>query len=216
LKSMNLYSEELNFAPWKHIALHNFVADLIMERSRTGVFVIAIDGRSGGGKSTMASVLAGFLPDALVIHTDDIAWHHSFFDWQDVLIEHVLKPLSAHGAVSYQPEAWKHHGREGAIEVPSTSKFVILEGVGAGRRELGRYINKLIWVQSDYIQARLQGIARDGGGTKVEAFWDEWLASERPFLAHQQPWLRADKVVLGVAEQPQLSPPEFIKVSGKV
>ncbi|MEM6431048.1 MAG: hypothetical protein AAF708_17560, partial [Deinococcota bacterium] len=79
---MNLYSEELNFAPWKHIALHNFVADLITEHSEADVFVIAIDGRSGGGKSTMASILAGFLTDARVIHTDDIAWHHSFFDWQ--------------------------------------------------------------------------------------------------------------------------------------
>ncbi|MEM7734279.1 MAG: hypothetical protein AAF267_00675 [Deinococcota bacterium] len=212
---MNLYPEEPSFAPWHGVSLHDFTTDFIGKSNTVDVHVIAIDGRSGGGKSTLASILADALPNSALLHTDDIAWHHSFFDWQDILIEHVLKPLTANIAVSYRPEAWQHHGRAGAIEIPFTSQFVILEGVGAGRRELSNYVSQLIWVQSDSIQARLQGVARDEGGTDVEAFWDEWLASERPFLADQQPWLRADRVVLGVTENSQPPSLGVIKVSSQ-
>jgi hypothetical protein len=28
-----------------------------------------------------------------LVHTDDVAWRHSFFGWSDLLIEGVLKPL---------------------------------------------------------------------------------------------------------------------------
>ena len=41
--------------------------------------IIAIDGRSGSGKTTLASALVEVLPEAFVVHTDDVAWHHSFF-----------------------------------------------------------------------------------------------------------------------------------------
>ncbi len=27
-----------------------------------------------------------------MLHTDDIAWNHSFFDWDDLLLDHVVAP----------------------------------------------------------------------------------------------------------------------------
>jgi uridine kinase len=42
--------------------------------------IVAVDGRSGSGKSMFANKLAA-APKVPIVHTDDISWHHSFFDW---------------------------------------------------------------------------------------------------------------------------------------
>ena len=82
----------------------------------------------------------------------------------------------------------------GAITVPSAASLLVVEGVGAGRRALGPFVDALVWVQTDRAVATRRGLERDGGDV---AFWDEWEARERPFLAADRPWERADLVVSG-------------------
>jgi len=66
--------------------------------------------------------------------TDDIAWHHSFFGWSDVLIEGVLRPLRRGGLpLSYTPQPWIERGRPGSIVIPGGTEIILVEGVGAGR-----------------------------------------------------------------------------------
>ena len=78
---------------------------------------------------------------------------------------------------------------------------MIVEGVGAGRSGLAAGAELVVLVQSDRAEARRRGIARDVelGRTpeKAEAFWDEWMRAEEPFLANDQPWTRASLVVNG-------------------
>jgi len=78
--------------------------------------------------------------------------------------------------------------------------MVILEGVGAARRELAHAVDAVVWVQSDMERVRTRGIARDGGDAAATAFWDEWMAAELTFLADQRPWERANAVVSGTPE----------------
>lgn len=52
------------------------------------------------------------LPGAVVVHSDDISWHHAFFDWADLIRDGVLVPVHARQAVSYCPPAWEVRGRE--------------------------------------------------------------------------------------------------------
>ncbi|NNF87671.1 MAG: hypothetical protein HKM97_04020 [Acidimicrobiia bacterium] len=158
---------------------------------------MAVDGRSGGGKTTVAERLAAAIDACAVVHTDDISWHHSFFDWTDLLIEHVLRPVGRGEAVDYRPDAWQERDREGSISVPAPLQWLIVEGVGAARRELVPYVDAVLWVQSDDAIARERGIARDGGNAEAIAFWDEWMAAEEPFLEDHRPWDRADLVVNG-------------------
>jgi hypothetical protein len=47
-----------------------------------------------------------------------------------------------------------------------------------------------------------RGLARDGGDPAQEVFWHEWEAEERPFLAVERPWERADLVIDGAPELP--------------
>ena len=82
-----------------------------------------------------------------MIHTDDIAWHHSRFDWSELLARSVLQPIRNGQPVGYRPPGWESHGRTGAIEVPTgldarTDELVReLERLlpGPPREDLGRY-----------------------------------------------------------------------------
>ena len=111
--------------------------------------VLAIDGRSNNGKTTLAARIGELVPGSVVIHTDDIAWEHSRFGWADLLIDGILVPAHHGRAVSYRPPRWDEHGREGSIEVPDGCPLLIIEGDGAGRREVAHLIDTLIWVQAD-------------------------------------------------------------------
>jgi hypothetical protein len=73
------------------------------------------------------------IPGAQVVHTDDIAWWHSRFGWDDLMIEGVLAPLHAGCDVRYQPPAWAPRGRTGWVEASSAAPAVIIEGCGASR-----------------------------------------------------------------------------------
>jgi hypothetical protein len=115
--------------------------------------VLAVDGRSNNGKTTVAGRIRDTVPGAVVIHTDDIAWEHSRFGWADLLIDGVLVPVHEGRAASYRPPRWDEHGREGSIEVPAGCPLLIIEGDGAGRRELTHLVDTLIWVQADEREA---------------------------------------------------------------
>lgn len=188
--------------PWQVESL-SVVADRLVPPDSPAErrWIIAVDGRSGNGKTSVATRLAQQIADVTVLHTDDLSWHDSLFDWHNLLIDEVFQPFLRGDAVSCRPPAWQEHGREGSIEVPASTRVVIVEGVGAGRRELRDWADQLIWVQSDAQEAQHRGIERDGGDADAEAFWHAWMAAEIPFLLEQRPWCRADLLVCGSPQE---------------
>jgi hypothetical protein len=189
---------EPDAGPWRPVADDELVG-LVRDRLPDGRALVLVDGRSGSGKSTFASRLAGML-GAAVVRTDDVAWHLHPTDWAAALAEGVLAPWRRGEAVSYRPPGWVAKGRPGSVEVPACEVLVV-EGVGAGRASLAATADLVVWVQSDRDEARRRGLARDVelGRTRAEAeaFWDDWMRSEEPFLAEEQPWTRAHLVVTG-------------------
>ena len=90
---MDLHPEEPDLGPWRSVDDADLLA-LVGHPS-----LVLVDGRGGGGKTTFAERLAGLLGASLV-HTDDVAWEHSRFGWDDLLREHVLEPWRRGEAVS--------------------------------------------------------------------------------------------------------------------
>jgi hypothetical protein len=199
MSGMRPFAGEPVAGPWTARPLVEVCAELLAlaesrAAGRAPPLVIAVDGRSGAGKSTFAARMTTAEKGVAVVHTDDVAWHHSFFDWAELMRAGVLEPVRRGAAVSYRPPAWAERGRQGAVEVPGGCRAVVVEGVGAGRLDLADLVDALVWIQSDAADARTRGIARDEGDF---AFWDEWEAAEVPFLDRHRPWERADVVVAG-------------------
>ena len=171
--------------------LRDAAASVLARPPRRGATrVVAVDGGSGAGKSTVAGLFAQAL-GAQVVHTDDVAWFHSFFDWWPLLVDGVLDPLAEGRDVRYRPPAWDERGREGVIEV-ALSPALVVEGVGAGRCELAPYLDFLVWVDTDRHIAMERGLAREG---ETLDFWREWEQQEERHLEADRPWSRADLIV---------------------
>lgn len=185
--------------PWRAEPVEQFACLLLgcagPPAGRPGV--VAVDGRSGSGKTTVSQLICAAVPASAVVHTDDVAWNHSILDWTDLLVDGVLQPVHRGEPVSFRPPAWRERSREGAIEVPADCELVIVEGVGAARRELMHLIDVVVWVQADMVEAERRGIERDGGDEAAVSFWHLWMAEELPFMAQQRPWERAAFVVAG-------------------
>jgi hypothetical protein len=104
------------------------------------------------------------------------------------------------------------HGRAGSIEVPAGCPLLVIEGDGAGRREVMHLIDILIWVHSDQRAAERRRLARDREPSALDMAnlpsdrslpdHDGWMAEEIPFNADQRTWERADIVVCGTPEIP--------------
>ncbi len=205
---MQLALEEPEAGPWRAKRLTVVIENLtrLGASRRTGErgVVLAVDGRSSSGKTTLAARVQAVVPRSVVVHTDDIAWWHSRFGWADLLIGGILTPMHRGEPVAFQPPRWAEYGRRGSICVPANCPLLIIEGVGAGRREAAHLVDALIWVQADQREVGRRSLARVGqpGGPRTVQDLREWMAEEEPFLADQRPWERADLVVAGT---PQIS-----------
>ena len=169
--------------------------------------IVAVDGRSASGKSTLAARLHHAVPRSAVVTTDDLAWHEPLYAWGDLLADGVLRPLREGRALAYRPPQWDVRGRAGVIEVPAGLDLVVIEGTGASHREHADLVDATVWVQADRAEAERRGIARDiasgvnGGPEEATAFWHAWMAEELRFFERQRTWERADVVVNGTPDR---------------
>jgi hypothetical protein len=80
--------------------------------------------------------------------------------------------------------------------------LLIIEGVGAARRETAHLSDAAIWVQSDERKAERRSLARVGqpGGPLTVRHYRDWMAEEIPFVARERPWERADLIICDTPE----------------
>jgi hypothetical protein len=208
---MDLYPEEREAGPWRIEPLTVLRSLVLGAWQPPPPAIVAIDGRSSSGKTSLADKVRRVTEGAEVVHTDDIAWHHSVFDWANLLVEGVLMPFRRGEAVHFRPPAWEARGRPGSIEVPAETTLLVVEGVGAGRRELGGHLDAVIWVQSDRTQTQARDQQRIVAGEITAEVYSAWMAEERPFQAKHQTWAWADLIICGSAE---VSREEIVVSSG--
>ena len=214
--ALQLAPEEPEAGPWRTEPL-TVLVQALTQRIPGGIVsgrpvIVAIDGRSNSGKTSLAARIGDAVPGSTVIHTDDIAWEHSRFGWADLLIDGILEPAQRGEAVSYRPPRWVEHDRTGSLVVPAGCPLLIIEGDGAGRREVTHLIDALVWVQSDEREAERRRLARDLNPDALDTANKAlgrsapdhagWMAEEVPFNAAQRTWERADVIVCGTPEVP--------------
>ena len=146
--------------------------------------IIAIDGRSGAGKTTLAIELAATLRNhhkVSLFHLEDI---YPGWDGLSAGIERyvttVLAPLSRGEAATWVSWDWKNHN-DGDPRVTLPAEIVIVEGVGAAAAAARPHLDAVIWADAPDGERRTRALARDG--ETYEPFWDQWAGQEAELLA---------------------------------
>ncbi|OAH10836.1 hypothetical protein STSP_58740 [Streptomyces jeddahensis] len=144
------------------------------------VRLVGVDGHAGSGKSTFAARLSQALGGAPVLRLDDIATHEELFGWMERLGEQVIEPLSRGETAHYLPYDWVAR-RFGAARALEPAPVVLVEGVGAGRRELRPRLALLLWMEHPAEESWDRGRRRDG--PEQSDFWAGWVDAEREHFA---------------------------------
>lgn len=164
---------------------------------------IAIDGRGGSGKTTLAALLMKKL-NAQLIQTDDFASWDNPYDWSQLLIERVFEPIKNGAKTLNYPRSkwWENHQPEPVVDQAVTD-IMILEGVSSLRKEFRDYISIGIFVNTPREICLQRGIERDinndTGKTEAEiaAMWEKWAADEDEYTNRDKPQEYADIVIDG-------------------
>ena len=167
--------------------------------------LVAIDGLTCAGKSTLAGQVAGALEDAEVVGLDDFyrplaaeeravtgpkESYDRYFDWKRLLRD-VLVPLSRQSRARYRRYDWDTNALAEWHEIESRS-VVIVEGVYSTRPELRRYFNVMVYVDAP----RKVRLARLLDRRYPDTSWiDHWMAGEDWYVEHVRP---AEQVTLVV------------------
>ncbi|WP_042415082.1 uridine kinase family protein [Streptacidiphilus anmyonensis] len=166
--------------------------------------LLAVDGYAGSGKTTFAALLAGELGEdgpAPVVHLDDLATHEEFFAWTGRLRTEVLAPLAEGRPVRHRVYDWELARFDETVrELPAAPPFLILEGVGAGRRAVRPYLSALLWMDLDAETARTRGELRDG--PQLAEFWKQWTKEQSEHFRVDPSRGFADFLVTGSTGRP--------------
>ncbi|MDQ5862676.1 MAG: aminodeoxychorismate synthase component I, partial [Actinomycetota bacterium] len=128
--------------------------------------IIAIDGRSGAGKTTLAIELAAQLRNhhkVALFHLEDIypGWN-GLTAGIERYVSTVLTPLSQARPATWTSWDWDRH-YDGDTRVTLPAEIVIIEGVGAAAADARPLLSAVIWADSPDDIRRKRALDRDGG-----------------------------------------------------
>ena len=181
---------------------------LVNEASVPGrTTLVAIDGLTCAGKSTLAAQVAGALQDVAVVGLDDFyrpleaeersmlgpkESYDRYFDWER-LRRDVLVPLSRHTRARYRRYDWVTNGLAEWHEI-EPRRVVIVEGVYSTRPQLRPYFSVMVYVDAP----RDVRLARLRDGRYPDITWvDHWMAGEDWYVEHMHPTKQVALVVDG-------------------
>lgn len=158
--------------------------------------VVLIDGRSGAGKSSLATRVAQQWP--LVGRVQVIALDSLYPGWDglDAGVAHVLDGvLRPHGR-GYLG-TWRRWDWEQGVQAEShavdPALGVIIEGSGVLTPATAALADVRVWVEADDPVRKARALARDG--ERYRPHWDRWAAQELHHVERDQPRVHATRIV---------------------
>ncbi|HET8614739.1 MAG TPA: uridine kinase [Actinomycetales bacterium] len=153
-------------------------------------YVVAVDGPSGAGKTSLAAQLGARVDGAAVVHLDDF-----YPGWDGLeaavprLVAWVLQPVSVGRAARWRRYDWAAARYAEWHEVPACDVLVV-DGVGSGARACAPYLDVLLWLDEGEPERYRRAMARDGLGYRPH--WRRWAAAEQVHHARERTRERAD------------------------
>ncbi len=169
------------------------VLDLITERMTLPVTLVAIDGHSAAGKTSLAKKIETSFADVSVVHMDDFyrvmdneererldaaGGYELYYDWQR-LEQEVLRPLSQEQTSHYRRYDWAKNELSEEKSMLQPFGVIIVEGCYSVRPELRNYYHARVLVETP-AQQRLERQRRRANASRT--WLEKWDAAERYYL----------------------------------
>ncbi len=178
---------------------------------RKNPVLIALDGRSGTGKSTIAQAIASRVAGTIVVSDDfysggnDHAWSglsasekvEQVIDWQGMRAQ-VLEPLLANKPASwhpldFQPEIGWIGWKEETVTL-EPAPVILVDGVYSARPELADLVDLAVLVEADDEARRKRLVIREGQAF-MQRWHQLWDAAEEYYFTHVRPRSSFDLIV---------------------
>jgi hypothetical protein len=154
--------------------------------------VVAVDGRSGAGKTTFGAALAEELGGVHVDIENAYPGWDGLEEGARLAREELLVPLAA-GQVGVMPQwDWVASGPAEPLVVEPPD-FLVLSGTGTGAAASAPYLGMLVWMELDDEERRRRALNRDG--EVFAANWDRWSSQVEEHLARELTRDRADAII---------------------
>ena len=161
--------------------------------------VVAVDGRSGAGKTSLAAALRDQLQAPIVSLEDLYGGWDGLERGIDLLVASVLEPLATGDAARVPRYDWVA-GEWAAPVVVQPPSVLIVEGVGAGARRAASFESLLVWLEVPALVRKGRALGRDG--ETFAPHWDQWAAQEDLMLTRERTPDRADVIIRSPAGAP--------------
>jgi adenylate kinase family enzyme len=151
---------------------------------------ILIDGRSGSGKTELASALVADWPGAQLVRLDDLYPGWDGLDAASTMVHTTLLR-------DFRWQRWDWATDQAAEwHTLDPLRPLVIEGCGALTASSRALATLALWVELDTPTRKRRALARDGHVYTRE--WDRWAAQEERFLVRENPLALADAVLDGL------------------
>lgn len=168
-----------------------------------GRTVVAVEGGSASGKTTLADLLAQVY-DCNVLHMDDfflrpeqrtparLSEVGGNFD-RERFYDEIVVPLNKHQTVQYRPFDCQTQSLGERISI-EPKRLTVVEGVYSTHPELGRYYDLSAFLHIDPAQQRAR-IQKRNTPALAERFFGEWIPKENAYFAQTRILERCDVLI---------------------
>ncbi|PRA05917.1 aminodeoxychorismate synthase, component I [Arthrobacter sp. MYb229] len=164
-------------------------------------YIIALDGRSGAGKTQFAAALAttlGASASADILHLEDLYPGWDGLGRARKLYAELLPELAQGHEVAWQAWDWETN-QYGAPRTFAPGPVLIIEGVGAAGTAARDFVDVSIWLDAPATLRRERALARDG--ETYRPYWQQWAAQETAYLHAEAPQEHVTIVLNAATEQ---------------
>ena len=190
------------------VAFKDLANTILGLKSKYADKIICIDGGGGAGKSTFAEHLKAHIPNAFVIHGDDLyigPWDkrlkHTNYEVNPLgdyerFEKEVIQSVKNGNQVTYHIYNWHTHSlEENPVSIPPNA-IISVEGLYMLQDRFSDIYDYSIWIEVDVEKRLERAMLRDG--EHMRNLWEEdWLPVEKNYREKQNPMQRADLIVDG-------------------
>ncbi len=155
-------------------------------------WLVCVDGPAGSGKTTLADAIGAAVPDAQVVHCDELLQGWRGLPGLAATVERLVRPLARDEPGTWRRWDWLADGWAETHPV-APGGLLVLEGVGSWSPTIAGWVGHLVWVEAESSLRLARGIERDG--EPMRHHWEQWRIDEDAMFARLGTRDHADLVV---------------------